>query len=142
MIELYFVVYNETTGEIVNSGSAPANMMDIQAWEPGTKVLAVDSGEYRAETHYVVADEVIPRLVLGATPSALSIPADGVTESVLSGLPPGTAVRIKETDSRKLFTKFTVDDGALEFSTDEAGDYHVLLTVFPYLEEEHTIVAV
>ena len=141
MIELYYVVYKESTGELSNWGSAPSNMIDIQAWEPGTKVLAVDSGEYRSNTHYVAGGMVVPRLTLSAQPSAPTVPADGVTEVTIPGIPVGARITVRER-SLGVFARFTEETGTFEFATDEPGTYKIEIdAAFPYMDKEYTVVA-
>ena len=95
------------------------------------------AGEADPQAEYVDLATLQPvaKTVLGASLSASSVAADGVSEVTLSGLPVPFTVMINGDD-------VIVDDGSLEFSTDTPGEYTIMCQSAQYLTESFTVYAV
>lgn len=87
------------------------------------------------ETQYIFNGEVGERAALTATWNAETVAADGTTEIVLSMLPVPCTVYIDQ-------ETVLVEDGSLEFSADEPGEYYVRVNEAAFLEKEWLINAV
>lgn len=87
------------------------------------------------ETQYIFNGEVGERAALTATWNAETVAADGTTEIVLSMLPVPCTVYIDQ-------QTVLVEDGSLEFSADEPGEYYVRVNEAAFLEKEWLINAV
>lgn len=116
-------IFDETTGEVLRVVDCPEEMAPLQLQDdedlyPG----AVDG-----QTRYidVAAYEDSERQPIPWTgPDPLAVPADGVTELVIGGLPIPTTARILDTVD-------VVDDGAYEFTLNAPGTFSLELDAGP-----------
>lgn len=110
-------------GVILRWGASSPQSVDVQAQEGELVFLGL--GE--TDTHYVnvVTGQVLNRPKMSVSVTTNSIPADGVSEAVISGLPNPTTASVNGNE-------VTVTDGTLEFSADLPGVYRIDLKSWPY----------
>lgn len=113
----------DTNGRILRWGSSSPQSVDVQAQED--ELVFLGTGE--TDTHYVnvITGEVLDRPTMVVSVSSTSIPANGVSEAVISGLPNTTTASVTGNE-------VTVTDGTLEFSVDLQGVYTIDLKSWPY----------
>lgn len=125
-----FTVY-DNTGRILRSGICQAQCLALQAGE-GQSALPLPSND---ETDYVSEGAVLPRPTMQLEVSNGPVPADGVTEAVITGVPAGASVTVTgPADARGEAIGEPVQ---LTFSL--AGAYMVRFELFPYQDAKVTI---
>lgn len=135
-----FVVYKTTTGEILRTGTAPDDMLAIQA-QTGETVVE-DTANQATEYYSASVKTARPLLTTVATWSALTLVANGVATVTLgSALPNPTAITITPPPNLgiALIPEQTVTDGSFVLSTTVAGAYTVTARAFPYQDYTVTI---
>jgi len=127
-----FIVYQDSTGEILRSGGAPSDMISLQSG-PGETALA-SAGENDANSYVDISGTptITAKSNMVLTTDNTSIVADDVAVSTTTGVPVGTTVSVAEVDT-------SVDDGSFEFSTDTAGSYECEYKNFKYFTTTITI---
>jgi len=117
-----FYVYKEATGEILRTGEAPASMVAMQA-EAGQVVA---EGEASAKNQWVNYGQLEPRPEM---PLIFDDPLTAVEGEYIrvGGIPPDTTCTLPETTT-------IVDDGYIEWTSLEAGEYYIRLSCFPHKE--------
>jgi len=138
-----YVVYEDSTGLIVNYGSAPPSMIAAQAWEPGTTSIEV-SQLPDPDIEYVTVDgngeaSVVPRPPMSLTIGSTTVPADSATPCGISGIPAGSEATVRGPNGR---AQTVVDDGDLQITFDLAGSYSVTLVSFPFIDETIEVTAI
>jgi hypothetical protein len=116
---------------LIHDGSQAAASSCLQPYQ------ALLSGIADPRTQYVDPStfEIRDKQTLDLTLSSDTVAADGVSEVTLSGLPVPCVLDINGHD-------VFVDDGTLEFSTDQVGTHHIFCTFAPYFEERKIVYAV
>lgn len=118
-----FVVYDRATGRIKRYGSAPTPLVVSQALDSTEGTLQTDA-RYKSSTYYVVNGVVTLRPVPAL--SALTVPADGKTTIILSGVADPTTIMIDGNSE-------TVSGGSDQLTFDTAGTYDIEVPeVFPH----------
>lgn len=115
-----FVVYLESTGEIVRSGMCAE--VQLQTHHAGERAMVTESLVDGAN-HYVQAGSIVerPEMALGYSEGAVQAGAAVAFTSV----PAGSVVRFAG-------ERVVVDDGVLEWSSAEPGRYELRFSCFPY----------
>lgn len=130
---------------LANPGTlhVPATPLPSVAVRDADGKLVIEDGKVKRESpgyvepiithdyHYVKDGAVVPRPRLPA--GDVSIKADGIDAYVLENLPAGSVLRLDGAE-------VVVDDGTLEFTTDEAGTY-VLSAGFPFVDWQVKVTA-
>jgi hypothetical protein len=133
-MDVHWIAFRVDTGEIVNSGTAPEEMVAIQAM-PGEIAMAAADGIGPA-THYA------PGSVLTQRPSPLvqfdktTIVADGQDHVLFHSVPIGATVLVDEVPAG------VVDDGVYEFASEVPGTFKVRLSAWPHLDAVLEITAI
>ena len=115
----------DSTGRILCFGT-----MQRIVFDDLTDVL---EGQYNDELYYVMGGIPVPRPTF--TPQKTELLADGVDETVVTGLPIPFIVDIDGEE-------YTVDDGSFEFSTTFPGTYKITPRTFPYRQQTIEVVAI
>lgn len=110
-----YVAYDETTGQILQWGIGDPP----QGWAYVERFDDHDLSEFYAPNG-VVTEKPQMNLSYPAAPT----PADGVSEAVVSGIPPGTSVGFSIANKQY---NFVVDDGAIELSVYDPGAVRITL---------------
>lgn len=124
MSNVFFAVYDEITGAILRTGSAPESMIEFQAL-PGervkvTRVALSDATYYVSDVALGLIAEKPP---LGALANKTTLIADGVDRVTITNLPIPTDYRL----SGPVADSAIIGDGALVISLDFPGVYTVEL---------------
>lgn len=128
-----YTIY-DSAGRILRSGVCQPETLDRQAGE-GEFALAERSSDL---TYYVLDGAVVPRPSMGIEVSATTVPADGVSEVTLSGVPAGALVRI----AGPVKNEGQTEGGPITLTFAIPGVYEILLDLFPYQESKVTIHAI
>jgi len=126
-----YIVYNNSTGQILRTGACPDDMVSIQK-------LSIEEDVIEGEAHDLTQYVIFPSLLVinkEANPASIdkiSITADGIDTATISDLPNPTDVRINK-------DKYVVTDGTFEFTVDTTGTYIIICDAFPYLLKEFTV---
>lgn len=133
-----FVHFRVDSGEIVGMGTAPEAYVAAQK-QPDCDVLVVEGkSDYRA-THYVADPGGTPTLTplqaMGASASAITVPADGVTAITVSGLPDPVSLQV----TGPVPAAAEVTGGSVDLTFDEPGAYTLRFTRVSYLPFTVTI---
>ena len=118
--------YNTTTGVIVAERGYPGEMPGgISAGTGNAWIEKTVIGD--TSQHYVDVSvpEILVRPVMPITVPTTSVPGDGVSEIVISGLPVGTSAVCSLPDGK---VNVIVDDSTLEVSSDVPGIGEVQLS--------------
>lgn len=126
-----FIVYRTATGEILRTGSAPDDMIAIQAIAGETVI----EGTANDITQYIAAGVVTNKPPMGCTIDKTTMIANGVEVATISGVPNPTTARVSGPAS----STATVTDGTLQLTFDLPGTYKVALTSLNKLPQEFTI---
>lgn len=139
-----FIVYDDTTGQILRKGNCGDDEVEYQAIESNELVLEVLSEPF-FNLHYVdlVSD---PHLIQSKTESPavinkLSMTADGVDSIVIDDIPNPTTITIIVPEGATKIDPVVVDDGDLSFTCNFKGTYVFKLDSVPHLEKIFTITA-
>ena len=124
MSDVAYAVRAAASGEIYRYGRCPANLVSAQA---GALEIAEECpADVTDETHYYDGQDYVLRPTFSLSVSALSVPVS--TTVTISNIPTGTLV-IHPGGS------LVVDDGFVDWSALEPGDYEFKFQNFPYIEE-------
>jgi hypothetical protein len=118
-METTLTIYDLETGAIKYTVSID----EIYAADQGEYGDGALDGDYRSDQFYVDLEthQPVAKTPLTYSAPSLTVPADGTTELVISGLPvPASA--------RGPFGKILVEDGSLELTFDTPGSYTVTLS--------------
>lgn len=128
-----YSTYKKSNGQFVNWHRGPERSLAGLTETPEVGHLP---GWHDGAAYYVVPSLegpiITPRPAMPCTVSGTQIPADGVTQAVISGVPAGAKATV---DGQSL----TIDDGTLEVVSDYPGTIRVRLSLFPYLDWEVSI---
>lgn len=124
-----YTVYDKT-GRILRSGFCQPDCAKYQAGDQF--VIEEKSND---QTDYVLKKKVTPRPLMQIEASASSVEADGLTEVVITGAPPGAVVKV----SGPVSAEGQVEDQPIVLTFAQSGLYTVRIDAFPYKEEEVTI---
>lgn len=104
-----YAAYDLTTGQILQWGVGDA--------PPGAAYI---EHEYEGElsSFYVSNGALAPKIEMALTLPAGSTPADGISEAVVSGIPPGTIADFAIADQRY---SVVIDDGSLDLVVHDPG---------------------
>lgn len=125
-----FTVF-DSAGRILRSGKCQDDCLDLQAGQ-GESVLPVESDDL---AHYVSGGAVLDRPAMQLVLSVDTVPADGVSEVSLSGVPAGAAVKVLG----PVQNSGVADGSAITLTFAIRGDYEILLSLFPYTDSKVTI---
>jgi len=95
-----------------------------------------DDAVIDVDNSWVNSDSLEAKAALTATWDAVTVPADGAAEIVLSDLPIPCTVIIDYDQSVE------VADGSLEFTADAPGTYSVVVDEVAYIRQEWTVDAI
>jgi hypothetical protein len=118
-----FYIYDDT-GEILRTGNAPVNMVDIQAGDGETAAV----GSANDLTQYVLDGVLTDKPEMPIIIDKTSIAANGTDLVTITGVPSGALVQVGSLASGEVM------DGELYLSFDEVGEYEVTFSLFPYLD--------
>lgn len=134
-----FTIYEKPSGKVY---------CHFHGWEPSSQIFDTTKdwidGSIDGKTHYVnlTNPSVNPypeaRPTMPIVVSKSEIIANGVDESVISGIPTDAVVDI----SGPISGSVTVSDGTLEFVASIAGTYSFKISKFPYLDYQVSINAI
>ena len=126
-----FIVYNESTGEIVRTGTAPPSMVDMQA-QTGEVVI---EGEANDLTQYfdIVLGQIVNKPIIPCSIDKLTLTADNIDSITISNLPNPSTVMIMDEGV------WEITDGSFEFTIDTIGEYQITCNSSLYLEVGYTI---
>jgi hypothetical protein len=127
MIKNYVV--HDQNGMIVRTGSAPEGMISIQA---GTGEYAIEAAGDDL-TQYVVGGAVTDKPAMPVSIDKTTVSADGIDLATISGIPVGALCRVAS------IAEAVVNDGTIELTFDNPGDYEITIIAFPYLDYTVTI---
>ena len=125
-----FTIYNILTGEVKRIGSAPDNMVAIQALD-GEGIILNEMLDH--DTQYIINSIPTLRTEMLTTINKLIISADGIDVCVIQNIPLNTEIFIND-----VFKGIELD-GITEISFDTLGIYNIKLVLFPYLNMEYII---
>ncbi len=121
------VYFDAVTGAVGSIKTIQANMVTANAKE-GQSWKEVQENYDPAKIYVdIQADEIKDKPELPVTISSTQFSVDGQLD--MTGVPAGTVFNHPDGSD-------VVDDGVIEWSTDEPGDYKFVLELFPYLEKE------
>jgi hypothetical protein len=132
-MEKTYTIYDLATGAIKYTVSID----DAYAADQGEYGDGILDGDYRNDQYYVDLGTYQPvaKAEIPYQQSVASVPGDGVSEMVISGLPNPTQARIWSNSE-------TVTDGSLELTFNAPGEYQLKLDAgVAYLPETLTLVA-
>jgi hypothetical protein len=120
-----YAVYNTATGEITKGGVCQYSDMELQKSHSGESVTE-HNASINDEKQYVNTESgtVLPRPEFGLV----------VTGGVITSIPPNTLVKIFYKDG-KFLSEYVIDDGECDLVGSETGDYRLVISCFPYVEE-------
>lgn len=121
-----YTQYASRTGRIVQQLALPEGMEYYDA----NSVLLYE-GSISGETHYIVDSVPVNRPLMETAIGKSTILANGEDTSEITGIPEGAKLTITGPISLE---PVVVDEGAIQFSADVAGDYTIRLECFPYLD--------
>jgi len=129
----WFALYDPSTGEVITTGSAPDNMVDLQS-APGLNryVGQVDPVHQYIDVTDPANPVVADKQPLPYTVDKTTVVADGVDIVTISGLPDSAEVEVSGAVA-------TPTAGVVELTFASPGDYTVQMRAFPYLDAEVTI---
>ena len=130
-----FVIYDITTGEIVNGINCLPDQME-QNVEIGQGFIEVTAFIDDAE-NYVLAGVITPKPPVTASIDKTTIAPDGVDTVTVTGIPMGSHVTIKGPVSQT----GTINDGVASITVNLPGTYVITIEAFPYLKWENSFVA-
>lgn len=123
----YSVVYEVGTGRITEYSAPPMSQVDVEQLDQNLAALNVETfGGEQLFTHYITGGALTERPAMPLTGG------DPVAVGELwriDGIPAGTEVEYPG-------GSLVVDDGFIELSFAEPGEYRFRFSKFPYLEEE------
>lgn len=132
-----FIVYTVATGLIKRTGTAPINMISIQAGAGE----AVIEGVADVNSQYILDGEITNKPVFPSVINKNTVNADSIDEINITNVPPGTWMLLVS-DENGIRVAEIVDDGDIDLVFDIDGQYKLSLSCFPYLDYEVTIDAV
>ena len=119
-----YIVFDNSSGEIVKTGSCQESDADLQAGAGQTS--RVLKGDWNDVDHYYDGESFAQRPSFDLQPSALEFSAGQVFR--VNNIPEGTEITYPG-------GSVTVDDGFIEWSTIEPGKYEFEFENFPYKPE-------
>ena len=132
-----FLIYSTTTGVIDKVFSADSSELSANTPDGMSAIYATDGAN--DETHFVDVGlsphSVCPKINMPLSVSKMSIAADGLDFSLISGIPIGASVVWPDGDFG------VVPDGFIEFSVTQPGVYTILISGGKYKSEEISIEA-
>jgi hypothetical protein len=128
-----FVVVNGRTGKILRTGNCPERMVYLQEIA-AHEVAFAEAADDQLHYYDIATAQRMDRPPMQAALSASTVPADGVSEVSLTGLPIPCVVRVEQ-------TTYHVPDGRLDISFDLPGRYVLRVEAFPYLPAELEVTA-
>ena len=117
-------IYEEATGRIEGTiSSSDVAGLYAQQTRPG---IAVCFGEFNAQSQYISQGEVLDRPKMGLVKGENTLFCG--EDFVVSGIPAGTRVIYPGGEA-------IVDDGQIEWTSEEPGQHTLYFVNFPYQEE-------
>ena len=125
-----YVMWDARSGRIVSVGVCHPNAVEAQRREPYHALLvSQDMATFRgvsSETHFVENGELKERPpVPDIRQSKTDIMPNGVDVVTWTGVPKGAAFQVRTS------VLGTVDDGVIEWTTDEHGEFDVTIEAWP-----------
>lgn len=141
MTGVSYIVFS-AEGDILRSGSCPANLIDLQARDGERVAEYPDAFNGIDASHYVTdpagAWAVVPRQPIGAACDKPSLLADGRDEIVIAPVPMDVTAQLAHPDG---FAEMIEHDGSIEFSTELVGSYVLRLRGIAWLDQDITFEA-
>jgi hypothetical protein len=126
-----YIVYKESTGEILRTGSCPDDMLSMQAGagEIAIEGIAIDTTQYIDIATQLVVDKILIPCSINKTTMA----ADGVDSATISNLPNPSLIHIKDEG------RWEITDGEFQFTVDTPGVYRITIISPIYLNVEYNV---
>ena len=133
---LTYLVYALSTGHVHYKGFGPQELVAIHDYGSGLEWMQSNDEDpstvYIELGTYLIKDKTAFLFII----STAQIVADGIDETLISGIPAGTQVQWPDGQTD------IVADGEIRFSVDLPGTYTFRFTAVPYLDQEITIEAI
>jgi len=126
-----YIVYKESTGEILRTGSCPDDMLSIQA---GAGEIAIE-GIAKDATQYINTETqaIIDKFPIPCSINKTTMAADGVDTVIISSLPNPSLIHIKDEG------RWEITDGEFQFTVDTPGVYRITISSPIYLNVEYSV---
>lgn len=135
-----YTIYEISSGQIVGHGTTdePQSLSDLGV---GRAALIDQPPDITPDRHYVTGSPaaVVQRPALGATLNKPSIAANGVDQAILSGVPAGATIKVRDVHG---MSDYLADGTTLEITADEPGRITVEVEAFPAAVTRYTVTAV
>lgn len=147
MIEVNYIVYKSSTGEIVKTGICPLDLVESQHTVEGSPGETIMVGYANDNIHYVDVTtsphSIVDKTSNPSSSNKTSINASGspLEEAVISNIPYLSQIIIRGPTGRTSLVE-TEGDSQIEFSTQVVGIYNITIIHPEYLEKTITIEAV
>lgn len=142
MANTYFVVYSDTTGELLRVGMCDETLVSAQEINAGETAVAVNAFYQPSEYYWhLVNDELTERPDFTATWDVTTITANGSSTATLETLPNPTTIVITVPVGVNSVADQNITDGSFEMTTNVTGVYTITATAFPYKTQSWEITA-
>ncbi len=129
-----YIIFDIVTGLISRVYSGGTAEQAAMQPDDGESLIAVEDDVVVDDTHLVIDEALVLKPEMELSVSKASILADGVDESVISGIPENTSVSIDRQPQE-------IDGNTVEFSVDLEGVYNLIFRNTLYLDTAVTIEA-